>query len=166
MNEFDLAWAAGLFEGEGFIGFNRSTSDSEHRPRGYLTLELRMTDEDVVRRFASIVGVGSVNGPYLPKKGGKPFWGWRTSGTRAKPLTENDLFVGWLGERRKKRLAEVLTMVDGQVEARSRVKKTHCHRGHLFDEENTYLTPNGRRSCRACLRIARLAYYRRNKSCL
>lgn len=31
-------------------------------------------------------------------------------------------------------------------------RKTHCHRGHPFDEENTYFRPNGRRSCRRCSR--------------
>ncbi|MCV7009495.1 NUMOD4 domain-containing protein [Mycobacterium gordonae] len=32
------------------------------------------------------------------------------------------------------------------------VRKTHCKRGHLFDEENTRLRPNGTRLCRACKR--------------
>ncbi len=31
--------------------------------------------------------------------------------------------------------------------------KTHCKRGHPFDEANTYLTPNGRRCCRSCVRF-------------
>ena len=30
-----------------------------------------------------------------------------------------------------------------------RVRPTHCHNGHPFDEENTYLN-SGRRHCRAC----------------
>lgn len=29
-------------------------------------------------------------------------------------------------------------------------RKTHCKRGHPFDERNTYNDPNGTRSCRAC----------------
>jgi WhiB family redox-sensing transcriptional regulator len=32
--------------------------------------------------------------------------------------------------------------------------KTHCKRGHPFDAENTYYTPDGRRRCRTCLRQA------------
>ena len=28
--------------------------------------------------------------------------------------------------------------------------KTHCLRGHPFDNENTYITPNGGRQCREC----------------
>lgn len=31
-------------------------------------------------------------------------------------------------------------------------KRTHCMRGHLFTEENTYHHPNGTRICRECLR--------------
>jgi hypothetical protein len=30
--------------------------------------------------------------------------------------------------------------------------KTECHQGHLFDEANTYVSPDGRRDCRACRR--------------
>lgn len=30
------------------------------------------------------------------------------------------------------------------------VRKTHCPKGHPYDEENTYVTPNGGRQCRAC----------------
>lgn len=29
-------------------------------------------------------------------------------------------------------------------------QKTHCHRGHPFDEVNTYRAKDGGRSCRAC----------------
>jgi hypothetical protein len=29
-------------------------------------------------------------------------------------------------------------------------RKTHCIRGHAFDEENTYVTPRGDRQCRKC----------------
>jgi hypothetical protein len=32
-------------------------------------------------------------------------------------------------------------------------RKTHCIRGHAFDEANTYLTNSGKRNCRACMRI-------------
>lgn len=28
--------------------------------------------------------------------------------------------------------------------------KTHCPQGHPYDDENTYISPDGRRMCRAC----------------
>lgn len=29
-------------------------------------------------------------------------------------------------------------------------RKTHCPRGHLYDAENTYISPKGHRGCRTC----------------
>lgn len=34
----------------------------------------------------------------------------------------------------------------------SGIRKSHCVRGHEFDEENTYISPDGRWRCRACHR--------------
>lgn len=40
--------------------------------------------------------------------------------------------------------------------------KTHCQQGHPFDDENTYITANGSRACKACRRRWCLeSYYRR-----
>ena len=40
--------------------------------------------------------------------------------------------------------------------------KTHCGRGHPFDEANTYVTPRGVRHCRACHREDSAARYERD----
>lgn len=37
-------------------------------------------------------------------------------------------------------------------------RKTECHKGHPFDDENTYITPKGKRMCRACNREAQRRY--------
>jgi hypothetical protein len=69
----DLAWAAGLLEGEGSITVCGGT------PR----LGLKLSDEEVLRRFAGILGVGKIYGPdgpygYDPPKqlAKKPAWMW------------------------------------------------------------------------------------------
>jgi hypothetical protein len=65
----EIAWAAGLFEGEGCI------STTTYR----LQVALVMTDEDMVRRFDAIVERGKVYGPYHPPSHGprrKQFWRW------------------------------------------------------------------------------------------
>ena len=36
--------------------------------------------------------------------------------------------------------------------------KTHCRRGHAYDENNTYLTPQGWRRCQKCGRAAEKRY--------
>ena len=48
--EAEQAWAAGIFEGEGTIVIFGPTK----RQR---SLSVSMTDEDVIRRFAAVVGV-------------------------------------------------------------------------------------------------------------
>ena len=40
--------------------------------------------------------------------------------------------------------------------------KTHCKRGHPFDEENTFINHSGSRECRAC-RAAYMRGYQRNR---
>lgn len=42
--------------------------------------------------------------------------------------------------------------------------KTHCPKGHAYDETNTARNPNGSRRCRTCSRIRSLAYYHRTRS--
>lgn len=61
--EQEIAWAAGLFEGEGCISTYQSDSTQ---------LTLVSTDYDVIDRFARIVGVGTVSGPFYPNN--NPEW--------------------------------------------------------------------------------------------
>ena len=39
--------------------------------------------------------------------------------------------------------------------------KTACKDGHDFDEENTYIAPNGHRGCRKCRAAAQARYHAR-----
>jgi hypothetical protein len=101
-SERELAWAAGLFEGEGSIG----------QSRGYPRLQLASTDEDVVRRFQSVVNGGAVHGPY-PSRGPtgstrqdyKVHWRWGATGRPARAIMA--LLLPWLGKRRMERWTEV-----------------------------------------------------------
>jgi hypothetical protein len=38
----------------------------------------------------------------------------------------------------------------GISSAAENAKKTHCYRGHPFDERNTYVNLKGKRACREC----------------
>lgn len=73
--EAKIAWAAGLFEGEGTIIIRT-------RPEDQIDVQLGMTDKDVVDRFCEIVGVGKVHGPYQYGTR-KPFWKFVAYGAEA-----------------------------------------------------------------------------------
>jgi hypothetical protein len=92
----EIAWAAGLFEGEGTISHVWRRRESPD-----LQIALKMTDEDVVRRFDEIVDRGKVYGPYLPLSHGdrrKPFWHWVALGDAGHDVL--DLIGAWLCTRR------------------------------------------------------------------
>lgn len=70
-----MAWAAGLYEGEGSVSLLRRPTST--RPK--IQLGLSSTDEDVVRRFAAAVNFGRVTGPVF-RTNRKPLWSWRGHG--------------------------------------------------------------------------------------
>lgn len=65
-----------MFEGEGAV----YTSVRAGRPRRRVCMNVRMCDEDVVRRFHAAVECGVVSGPLKAYGvGTKPVWEWRVS---------------------------------------------------------------------------------------
>lgn len=70
--ESDLAWAAGLFEGEGYAGSRQVGPHGNTAPM----LSLAMTDEETVRRFHAIMGFGAVT-EQPSKRGHKTMWWWK-----------------------------------------------------------------------------------------
>ena len=71
----DIAYIAGLFDGEGSIHFKRTTEKKKkHTGKGYrttnslrLSMEITMTDESVLRWLHEVLGVGTLN--KKPRKG-------------------------------------------------------------------------------------------------
>jgi hypothetical protein len=90
ISQSDIAYIAGLFDGEGSIYFaKRIEKKKKHKGRGYRTsmsqrisMEITMTDESVVRWVHEVLNVGTVN--KKPRKGrrkdGTKYlmqWKWR-----------------------------------------------------------------------------------------
>lgn len=93
----DIAWAAGLFEGEGCITYTQRAP----------VIAVRMTDKDVLERFASVMG-SKITGPYASQsKGGKPTYNWHVGGIRPVQDALRRLWP-YLGERRRARAALVI----------------------------------------------------------
>lgn len=97
-----VAWAAGLFEGEGCIYIGKPYARKSNRK---ITASLSMSDEDVVNRFCSIVGKGSVI--RVPKGQYKPAFCW-VAGKRRDVESILNKFLPYLGERRKAKAREAL----------------------------------------------------------
>jgi hypothetical protein len=94
----DVAWAAGLFEGEGSFYIWRKKSQAR--------ASMTSTDRDVLERFIEIVGIGTIIIP-ATIEGRKDRFMWTIAGyDRVKAVI--DLFEPWLGERRRIQAAEVL----------------------------------------------------------
>ena len=107
--EAEIAWAAGLFEGEGSCFVSRR----QDRPVVRIGMTMRMADRDVVERFHRIVGVGQFTGPivHIRKTDGKRLkdvFEWRTGSWHV----INDLYVlfkPWLADRRRGQFELALT---------------------------------------------------------
>lgn len=76
--EFDIVWAAGFMEGDGYFGKNITTQSAEFNQK----------DEWVIRRFQALFG-GAVG--QIHKQGFKKatYWRWRISGERARRFMRN-----------------------------------------------------------------------------
>ncbi len=96
----NVAWAAGLFEGEGCITWGSG-------PR----LLVANSDRWVLDKFRRVVGVGKIYGPYEYKLADgfrrKPKYIWQLEGWRRCQYVM-DLFWPWLSPRRRARAEEIL----------------------------------------------------------
>ena len=70
----DIAYIAGLFDGEGSIYYAKRREKKKHKGKGYrianaqrISMEVTMTDESVIRWMHEVLGVGTVN--KKPRKG-------------------------------------------------------------------------------------------------
>jgi len=100
-SEYDIAWAAGLFEGEGCLTWHK-------RPNGrlYPHASLTTTDLDVIERFTEIMGFGNIGKPQI-RPDRKPCWKWRAVGLHSM-VALNDRIGIYLGNRRRVKLDEML----------------------------------------------------------
>ena len=136
--------------------------DEKRKGLWHRHLVLGMCDEDVVRRFHSIVGVGTVRFRPAPKtkKNWNDQWRWECSRWphMKRVLTE---FLPYLGERRRAKAEEMLAKPPKRWGSE---KKDECWRGHKFSGDNLYVAPDGRRNCRACVRIASRKYEKKRRA--
>jgi hypothetical protein len=113
MSEAEIAYVAGLLEGEGCFYIGYLGEAAKRYPR--FTIQCAMTDEDVIRRLRDIVGAGAIDGPLLPPswdQNRKPVWRWRL-GRKDGALELVALLLPWMCSRRS---AKIQTMLDAGEE--------------------------------------------------
>ena len=98
-SERDLGWLAGLLEGEGSFGANRTRNY-------YPKIQLGSTDRDVVERAHAIAGVGTLNGPYS-RGVNKEVWCWNVAAQADAAGLMMTLYP-LIGLRRQARIREIL----------------------------------------------------------
>lgn len=90
----EIAWAAGLFEGEGSICTSPTKRSATRR------IVLSSTDKDVLERFGAVVEAGKLYGPHKQRgKGYKPIYTWSISDYKEVQRIA-EAFLPWLGKRR------------------------------------------------------------------
>jgi hypothetical protein len=101
MEPTDLAWLAGLLEGEG--SFMRPIPSAPRLP----IVQLQMTDRDVVERAARLMGLSTWRNKSLKREDhGKDCWATRVNGTRARELMIQ--LRPLMGERRQAQIDAAL----------------------------------------------------------
>ena len=117
-----IAWAAGLFEGEGSI----SAFGTRKHQR---SITLAMTDEDVILRFAAVMKIGKVYGPYAHKVGTsrenyKQYWRWTVADKDGVTIAAQ-MLLPFMGQRRSAKLKEAIeavSLLQESTRARSKHK--------------------------------------------
>jgi hypothetical protein len=98
-----IAWAAGIFEGEGCI--TRNNMD-DNQP----VLQLRMTDKDIVERFVDIMGYGNIVIEHPPGDR-KTVYCWRIA-RKSEVRRCLDMMLPLLGERRAYKALNALDAIE------------------------------------------------------
>lgn len=135
LTETELAWLAGLLEGEGCFSYHCSP-----------TIQIGMTDRDVVECVAHLFDK-EVTGPYKYKGNKKPVYYAKLFGGPAADMMR--LVRPYMGERRAGKIDEILTkytLAPGKGHKLGKGRQSECH-------------PNSRHYshglCRACYKQKR-----------
>ena len=144
MTDAEVAWLAGLLEGEGSFLALRRKGKPGRTPR----ISMGSTDLDVLEGVQAITGVGAITpvSAASARLGTKPMWQWRlTRAADCKALAER--LKPWMGSRRSGQIDVLLDAV-----SRMTIPDAGMCSRNLHALEGANLAPNGGRgTCRACL---------------
>lgn len=124
-----------MYEGEGWVEVTLPKADptsliSIRRAR----LRIGSSDLDIVQRLAALSPSSTITTRLRtnPKHKTMHYWSVADMDEVSRLLT---LMRPWLGDRRRKRADEVLTLISARLEPGA-VTKTHCVQGHALTPDN------------------------------
>src|SRR5215510_6894671 len=101
MNTLEIAWLAGLLEGEGCFHVNFSQKNP------YIFVEMQMTDEDVVYKAQEVSGIGNVTHISRKTAGWNDCWRWSISTQKDAAALMMTIYP-LMGQRRQEKIKECL----------------------------------------------------------
>ena len=122
--ELDIAWAAGLLEGEGSFLLQTGTS--------YLKVQVHMTDLDVLESLQRIFG-GTIHSVAKRKEHWKDAWAWNLSGDVAKRCMEE--VYPYMHGRRSLKIKECLSARKAFESARDTKRQKISSKGLKIAQE-------------------------------
>jgi hypothetical protein len=147
--EARVAWAAGLFEGEGSLALRRN---------GTVLLSLASTDMDILERFRAVIGTGRVSSqPPGGNRRRKRLW--RVDVIQVdEVLRAINLLYPWLGARRRARADEAVAIINWRIDVATAPRaRPFC--GRRFRPP---FTPNAART-RFCRRLCERRWHARKR---
>lgn len=169
-----LAWAGGLYDGEGSASVSPHRTHEGHVAPEVAVTQSGMTCPQVLERFREIVGRGRIYGPYTQEGATLPVFRWKAA---ALSDVEHSLYVlaPWIGPVKRgqaRRVARVLVEQERLPRGNPAWgnRKTHCVKGHEYAtarlrpyvSRGRGIPPRENHHCLVCLREYALEQ-RRNK---
>ena len=95
MSDTNIAYIAGLFDGEGCVSYKQYMRQRPHNKKPYPTwsirMEIAMTDKSILKWVHEVLGVGTVN----PKRYKTKYTvGWKNNGVG---VVNTEKLIMWLG---------------------------------------------------------------------
>jgi hypothetical protein len=106
VDEHELAWAAGFFDGDGWAALSRQRGRRTGQPQARINQSSVDDVPEVLLRFRDAVGVGRIGGPKL-EDGREPLYWWVAS-SRADVEKTGELIGPWLSSQKRAQFARAV----------------------------------------------------------
>ncbi len=116
MTSEEVAWFAGLFEGEGWISVSYRPNHSNTKRKPYylmIRMSIKMTDLDTLEKVYNMLGGGLVSTKVIENR--KPCWTW-TLGDKMKCSTIGHLIFPYMSRRRQLKLCSMFDAINDHLD--------------------------------------------------